>query len=149
MYYPLKKSATWEVIMFTLPANKILHITTSLNFPRSSSRRVRKTTLTLATFFYYGTLHATTLWIPKQNVFSRKTNIALLTTQQVLQPRMPLRNIQNYLYSKRMIQKKDHDKTVNPCNERNNTEETDISYQWKSDIRKSTYRPSSCNAALT
>ena len=105
------------------------HITSSPNFPRSnglSERAVRSAKELLrkcekdhsdpryALLLLRNTPRDNTLKSQAERLFSRKTNIALPTTEQVLQPRAPLRNIQNHLYNKRMIQKKYHDKTARP-----------------------------------
>ena len=112
------------------------HITSSPNFPRSnglSERAVRSAKDLLrkcaqdnvdplyALLLLRNTPRDNTLKSPAERLFSRKTNIALPTTEHTLQPRA-VKNVQNALYQKRMNQKRYHDKTAKPLSELSNNQ---------------------------
>ena len=104
------------------------HITSSPNFPRSnglSECAVRsakdllrkcekdKTNIRYALLLFRNTPRDNTLKSPAERLFSRKTNIALPTTEHNLQLRT-VKNVQSHLYNKRIIQKRYNDKTAKP-----------------------------------
>ena len=108
------------------------HVTSSPNFPRSnglSERAVRSakdllrkcekdnTDPRYALLLLRNTPRDNTLKSPVERLFSRKTNIALPTSDHTLHPRVDHRHVQNALYNKRIIQKRYHDKTAKPLPE--------------------------------
>ena len=104
------------------------HTTSSPHFPQSnglSERAVRSakellkkcekdnTDVRLALLLLRNVPRDNNLKSPAERLFSRKTNIGLPTSENLLQPRT-VRNVQTNLYNKRVSQKNFHDKSAKP-----------------------------------